>query len=599
MAVYYSSRDEAPEEFTWNLEDLFESDEAWFAAFDALRALSREPAAFKGHLADDAETLLSYLRLDDELSRQLDRLMLYASCRHDQDTGCAAYLDMHGRACGLAAELASASAFAAPEIMALEEDRLNLFYIAQPELERYRRCLYRIRRRAAHILTPQEEKLLSAAAEMARSARTVNGVLLNAEMSFPEAEDARGERHRLTGGSFLPLLQSPDRLLRENAFRNYYSRLGEFRNTLAATLDGQFKQLRYFASARGYESALAASLDRTEVPEAVYHNLIDAVHRNLDKLHAYVALRKRLLGVEELHMYDIYAPLVPDAEETIPFERAKEIVLEALAVLGEDYTALLREGFEHRWIDVFENKGKRGGAYSTLQAHPHPYVLLNQKDTLNSLFTLAHEMGHALHSYHSSRAQPTCTERYVIFVAEVASTCNEILLMRHLLARTQDKRRRAWLVNHFLDKFRATVYRQTMFAEFERWMGRRCERGETLTAEALSAEYGRLNEVYYGPDMRSDQEIALEWARIPHFFYNYYVFQYATGFSAAVAIAKRILSEGESAVKDYKRFLSAGGSEDPISLLKIAGVDMSTPAPIDSALSLFGELIGELDALMS
>ena len=443
--------------------------------------------------------------------------------------------------------------------MAIPEDRLNLFFIAQPGLDEYRRSLYQIRRRAAHILSPAEERLLSAAGEMAQGPENIGSVFRNADLKFPNAVDKDGNERQLTGGSFVPLLESPDRVLRESAFRTYYKRLGEYRNTVAATLDAQFKQLRFFSQARKYESTIAASLDRTEVPVPVYLNLIEAVHGNLDKMYKYVALRKKLLGVDELHMYDVYTPIVADAAEKISFEEAKATALEALSVLGEDYLALLREGFANRWIDVYENVGKRGGAYSSGNARPHPYVLLNHKDTLDSMFTLVHEMGHALHSYHSTRNQPVSTSDYVIFVAEVASTCNEVLLMRHLLSKTTDKKERAYLLNHFMDQFKGTVYRQTMFAEFE---------------------------------------LELEWARIPHFFYNYYVFQYATGFSAAVAIANRILKEGEPAVQDYKKFLSGGCSTDPISLLKIAGVDMSSPEPVNSALSLFGELVDEMEKLV-
>ena len=598
MAVFYSSRAEVPENFTWNLKDLFENDEAWLAEYEALKALPEEIAAFRGHLGDDAETLLRWLRLNDESELRFGRLYGYASCKSDQDTGEAKYQDFRGKAMGLIVAVSSASAFAAPEIMALEEDRLNLFYVAQPELETYRRSLYQIRRRAAHILSPAEERLLAAAGEMSETPHNVSSIFSNADLRFPAAEDRQGEMHPITNGSFVPLLESPDRVLRENAFKTYYGRLGEFKNTAAATLDGQFKQLRFFAQARGYESTLAASLDHTEVPTAVYHNLIEAVHQNLDKMYAYVALRKKLLGVDELHMYDVYTPIVPDAAATISYEEAKSTVLEALAVLGEDYTALLREGFENRWIDVYENKGKRSGAYSSGISRPHPYVLLNHKDTLDSMFTLAHEMGHALHSYHSCKYQPVCTSDYVIFVAEVASTCNEVLLMRYLLGKTSDKQARAYLINHFLDQFKGTVYRQTMFAEFELMMGQLSEAGETLTAETLCEKYGALNKLYFGPEMISDGEISLEWARIPHFFYNYYVFQYATGFSAAVAIANRILKEGEEAVRDYKRFLSSGSSADPISLLKIAGVDMGSPEPVNSALALFGELVEELKTLM-
>ena len=591
------ARKDVPEEFTWNLKDIFESDEAWLREFEALKGLPEQVAAFQGRLGESAETLLSYFRLEDEAELRLSKLYGYASCKADQDTGDGFYQDMRGKAMSTLVAVSSADAFAAPELMAIDEDRLNLFYIAQPELETYRRPLEQIRRRAAHVLSPAEERLLAAAGEMAHAPGNISSIFGNADLKFPEVEDQDGAKHALTNGSLVPLLESGDRVLRRNAFTTYYARLGEFRNTAAATLDAQFKQLRFFSEARKYGSTLEASLDRTEVPVAVYHNLIDAVHGNLDKMYRYVALRKRLLGVDELHMYDVYTPVVADAAVKIPFEQAKATVLDALAVLGEDYTALLREGFENRWIDVYENVGKRGGAYSSGSARPHPYVLLNHKDTLDSMFTLAHEMGHALHSYHSCKYQPVCTSDYVIFVAEVASTCNEVLLMRYLLNRTEDKKERAYLINHFLDQFKGTIYRQTMFAEFEWELGAMAERGETLTAEALCEKYHALNKLYFGPDMVSDEEIALEWARIPHFYYNYYVFQYATGFSAAVAIANRILAEGESAVKDYKRFLSGGSSADPISLLKIAGVDMSSPDPVNSALSLFGELVEEMEKL--
>ncbi len=591
-------RSEVPEELTWDLRDIFPSDEAWRAEYDALAAVPEEIATFRGTLGRSAEDLLAWMRLQDALSIRLTKLLGYASCKGDEDTGNSFYQDMRSKATSRYVAIASAAAFATPELMAIPEDTLQLFYAAQPELETYRRVLEQLRRRAAHILSPECEKLLAAAGEMADAPDKIGSVFRDADLTFPDVTDAEGTAHTLTDGTFVPLLMSGDRTLRKNTFETYYHRMGEFRNTVAATLDAQFKQLKFFADARRYDSTLEAALDATEVPQAVYLNLIEAVHANLDKMYRYVALRKKLLGVEELHMYDVYTPVVADADEKISFEQAKQTVLDALSVLGEDYTALLREGFDHRWIDVYENVGKRGGAYSSGNSYPHPYVLLNHKDNLDSQFTLAHEMGHALHSYHSCKYQPTCTSDYVIFVAEVASTCNEVLLMRYLLAHTDDKRERAYLINHFLDQFKGTVYRQTMFAEFELEMGRMAERGEALTADALCEKYLTLNKLYFGPDMVSDPEIALEWARIPHFFYNYYVFQYATGFSAAVAIANRILKEGAPAVADYKRFLSGGSNTDPISLLKIAGVDMSTPAPVNDALTLFGELVDEMEKLL-
>lgn len=482
--------------------------------------------------------------------------------------------------------------------MAIPEDTLDRFYKEEPELETYRRSIYSVRRRAAHILSDECERLLASAGEMAEGPDNIVSIFRNAELTFPDVIDSEGNVHPLTDGTLVPLLESPDVELRKQVFEAYYNRLGEYKNTIAATLDAQFKQLRFFAAARKYNDTREASLDVTEVPVEVYDNLISSVRANIDKMYRYVALRKKMLGVDELHMYDVYTPIVADAAESISYEQAKQTVLDALQVLGEDYVELLKKGFNERWIDVYENIGKCGGAYSSGTARPHPYVLLNHKDNLDSMFTLAHEMGHALHSYHSCKYQPVSTSDYVIFVAEVASTCNEILLMRYLLAKTTDKKERAYLINHFLDQFKGTVYRQTMFAEFEREMGRISESGEALTADVLCEKYYELNRFYFGPEMISDDLIALEWARIPHFFYNYYVFQYATGFSAAVAIANRIMKEGTPAVADYKKFLSGGSSADPISLLKLAGVDMSSPAPINEALTLFGDLITEMEALI-
>lgn len=591
-------RSEVPEEMTWNLKDMFESDQAWMAEYEAMKEFPAKIAAFQGTLARSAQDLLAWFRLQDEIELRLGVLMGYASCKGDEDTGNSFYQDVRGKAMNVYVSIASAAAFATPEIMAIADETLDRFYAQQPELETYRRSLYQIRRRKDHILSPAEERLLASAGEMANASENIAGVFRNADQIFPDVTDSQGNVHPLTDATFVPLLTSPDRELRRRAFETYYKQLGQYKNTIAATLDGQFKQLCFFSNARHYDSTIQASLDATEVPVPVYMNLIEAVHNNLDKMYRYVALRKKLLGVDELHMYDVYTPIVADADQAITYEQAKETVLEALQVLGDDYVDLLKEGFSNRWIDVYENVGKRSGAYSSGNSRPHPYVLLNHKDNLDCQFTLAHEMGHALHSYHSCKYQPVSTSDYVIFVAEVASTCNEVLLMRHLLKKTTDKKQRAYLINHFMDQFKGTVYRQTMFAEFELAMGKMAESGQALTADALCQKYHALNKLYFGPDMVSDDQIALEWARIPHFFYNYYVFQYATGFSAAVAIANRILKEGAPAVADYKKFLSGGCSTDPISLLKIAGVDMGSPEPVNSALALFGELVDEMEQLV-
>lgn len=591
-------RADVPQEFTWDLTPVFANDDAWFAEYEALKALPERIAEYRGTLGKSAKDLLAFLKFEDEVTLRLSSLLGYASCKGDEDTSNNFYQDMRGKATGTWVNISGALSFATPEIMAIDEKVLDSFYKDEPELETYRRSLYQIRRRAAHILSDEGEKLLAAAGEMADAPDRIRSTFSDADLTFDDVVDGQGNVHHLTDGTLVPLLESTDVKLRENTFKTFYKRMGEFKNTVASTLDAQFKQLRFFAGARKYSSTLEASLDVTEVPVSVYTNLIEAVHANLDKMYKYVALRKKLLGVDELHMYDVYTPIVPDAAVEIDFEQAKKTVLEALSVLGEDYTDMLKEGFANRWIDVYENVGKRSGAYSSGFGRPHPYVLLNHKNNLDSQFTLAHEMGHALHSYLTMKNQPVNTADYVIFVAEVASTCNEVLLMKYLLKNTTDKNAKAYLINHFLDQFKGTIYRQTMFAEFELEMGKMSENGETLTADALCKKYYELNKLYFGPDMVSDEEIALEWSRIPHFFYNYYVFQYATGFSAAVAIANRILEKGAPAVADYKRFLSSGSSTDPISLLKIAGVDMSSPEPINEVLKLFGSLIDELDALL-
>ena len=453
MSKPIRKRSEVAAEFTWDLTDIFPSDEAWRAEYEALRPYTEAVAAYQGRLGESAETLLAYFRLDDELNVRVGRLYGYANCKADEDTSNGFYQDLRGKALSLSVTLSGAGAFAASELLALSDETLTRFYAEQPELATYRRPIERVRRRRAHILSPECEALLANAGEMADSPDAIFGVFHNADLRFPAVTDGAGAEQPLTDATFVPLLQSGDRTLRRNTFETYYATLGGYRNTLAATLDAQFKQLRFFANARRYPSTLDAALDATEVPVSVYDSLIESVHANLDKMYRYVALRRRLLGADELHMYDVYTPIVPDVAEKIPFEQAKATVLDALAVLGEDYTAMLREGFDHRWLDVYPNVGKRGGAYSSGIARPHPYVLLNQTDDLDSQFTIAHEMGHAMHSYLSCKHQPVCTSDYVIFVAEVASTCNEVLLMRHLLRKSTDRRERAYLINHFLDQF--------------------------------------------------------------------------------------------------------------------------------------------------
>ena len=590
-------RSEVPEEFTWNLKDMFESDEAWLKALEELAVYPGKFAKLQGTLGKSAANLLKYYKLSDEVSVKLEMVYNYASMKGDEDTANSKYQDFRGKAMSTYVAIAGASSFASPEIMAIPDETMNAFYKEKKALLKYKVNIDRIRKAKDHILSPSEEAIMAAAAEISGASENINSLLQDADFKWDDVVDAKGKKHPLTNGSFTMLLENPDQEFRKKVFEQYYKQFESHKNAIAAAFDGQFKALKFNAVQRHYGSTLEAALDNTEVPTEVYTNLIEAVHGNLDKMYKYVALRKKMLGVKKRHMYDVYVPIVKNAAKKISFEEAKKTVLEALSVRGEDYTDLLKEGFENRWIDVYENEGKRGGAYSSGSSHPHPYVLLNHKDNLDSMFTLAHEMGHALHSYHSTKNQPVNTADYVIFVAEVASTCNEVLLMKYLLSKTTDKKERMYLINHFLDAFKGTVYRQTMFAEFELMMGRAVENGQTLTADWLCEEYLKLNKLYFGPKMISDPQIALECLRIPHFFYNYYVFQYATGYSAAVAIANRILAEGKPAVDDYKKFLSGGCSTDPISLLKIAGVDMSSPEPVNSALKLFGELVDELDKL--
>ena len=591
-------RSEIADADKWAIEDLYATDEAWEADLKILEQAGNALSTYAGKLGESADALLSYLTEMEQANAKGSLLGNYCMRKADEDTRVAKYQAMKGQFMNVVVSLGAKISFETPEIMAISDEKLDTFYAQQPGLERYRRYLTDMRRRREHILSPAEEKLLAAAGEMAGSPDDIYGAFADADISFPDAVDSNGGKHPLTQGTFVACEESPDRELRKSAYENLYNTFAAYKNTAASILNAQGKQLKFFADARKYPSTLDASLDHTQVPTSVYLNLIEAVHKNMDKMHRYVRLRKKLLGVDQLHFYDVYTPLLADVDKKIPFAQAKQTVYDALAPLGENYRKILKEGFDNRWIDVYQNEGKRSGAYSA-GASVHPFVLLNYTGTLDSQFTLAHEMGHALHSYYSNKTQNPIDSDYVIFVAEVASTCNEALLMEYLLGKTTDKKERAYLINYFLDQFKGTLYRQTMFAEFELNIGKMIGEGKTLTADALCAEYKRLNELYFGEDMIVDDLIAMEWARIPHFYYDYYVFQYATGYSAAIALSRKILREGESAVNDYIRFLSGGCSKSPIDLLKDAGVDMTGPEPVDQALQLFGELLDEMEALMA
>ena len=583
---------------TWALTDLYGSDAEWHEDFQWNQDYLKFVKGYQGRLGESAQLLYNWLQLGDEMSLIFEHLAVYAFRRADEDTRATKPQEMCAQLTNFMTQLNTATAFETNEILAIPDEKLEQFYKEVPALEGYRRHLDEIRRRRAHILSPAEERLLAMAGELSENPDNIFSMLNDADLTFPDAIDAQGEAHHVTHGSYIPMMYGSDRTLRKSAFESLYGVYESHKNTLAATLAAQAKQLWFFAQARNYPSALAAALDRTEVPESVYHSLIDAVRENLPKLHRYTSLRKKLLGVEELHFYDLYANMVGDVEMKFTFQEAKELVLKALAPLSENYLNGLRAGFEGRWIDVYENVGKRSGAYSS-GARPHPFVLLNFQGTLNDVFTLAHEMGHAMHSEMSYVNQPVVYSDYVIFVAEVASTCNEALLMEYLLNNTTDKREKAYLINYFLEQFRTTLYRQTMFAEFELKINELAQQGQGITADRCCEIYRKLNEDYFGKDIVVDDQIALEWARIPHFYYNYYVYQYATGYAAAIAISRRILKEGQPAVDDYFKFLSGGCSKSPLDLLRGAGVDMESVEPVNQAIALFDSLLDEMEALVA
>lgn len=598
MSKRIPQRADVAAENKWSINDIYASDEAWESDYIKAQGFVDRISAYKGELCQSPKKLLEYLKLDDELTLVFDSLINYAQRKGDEDTRVSKYQDMCSRLEMLYVSIAGAASFVTPELLSISNDDMERFFKECSDLELYRRSLERIRRRRKHFLTEKEEKIVALTGELLGVPENVFSMFNDADLKFPDALDKDGNAHQVTHESYIPLVQSEDRVLRRSAFESIYHTYGNFKNTSAAMLSGQVKSLVFAARARKYNSTLEAALDSTEVDTAVYRNLIDAVHENMDAMHRYVRLRRKALGVDELHAYDLYTPIVAGVEDNVPFETAKKEVYEALAPMGEEYCAIFKEGLENGWIDVLENEGKRSGAYSA-GAKVHPFVLLNYKNTLNWEFTLAHEMGHAIHSYLSNKNQPTAYADYVIFVAEVASTCNESLLMQHLLKNTTDKKRKAFLVNYFLEQFRTTLYRQTMFAEFELMINERVEHGESLTAENLCEMYHKLNVDYYGDDLIVDEELDMEWARIPHFYYNYYVYQYATGFSAAISLSQRILNEGESAVRDYIGFLSGGCSKDPISLLRGAGVDMASQKPIEDALKLFRKLLDDMEELLS
>lgn len=587
-------RSEIAQQDKWRIEDIYATDEAWEADYNECIRRAKEKCAYQGRLAESALILYQALKESDEADLLVEHVYVYAFMKYYEDTANAVYQEMSGRAQAAVTKLSEKYAFLTPEILAIDEKKMQE-YLNSDTLALYRHALKDILVKKDHALSEKEERLLAMAGQVTASPNEIFSKFNNADVKFGTILDEDGNEVELTNGRYSVFMESNDRSVRENAFKALYRQYGNFKNTLAATYYANVKQACFYAKARKYDSTLQMYLSGSFIPEKVYHNLIETVHNNLDKMHAYVSLRKQVLGVDELHFYDIYAPMVSDITMKIPYEEAKDIALKALAPLGEEYLSKVKEGFESGWVDVYENTGKRTGAFSWGTYGVHPYVFLNYTDTLNDVFTLVHEMGHAMHTYYSNANQPYPYAGYRIFVAEVASTCNEALLMQYLLKNCTDASEKKYLMNHYFEQFKGTLFRQTMFAEFEMITHKMAEDGEVLSTQALCDVYRKLNEEYFGADMVIDDEIALEWSRIPHFYTPFYVYQYATGYSAAIAIASKIFKGDEKTLKGYKQFLSGGCSMHPIDLLKLCGIDMESPQVIQEALDVFGKLLEEWD----
>ena len=593
------ARDEVKVEETWRLEDIFATDDAWEKEYADVEELSAKAESFKGTLRNGAEALFEALSYRDTLSERLRRLYTYAHLKTDQDTTNSFYQAMDSRVKSLYVKVSTALSFFLPELLEIDEGELNKFVEQNDELKLYKQEFEEVNKLRPHVLPAEQESLLAQLSEVTGSSSETFSMLNNADLTFPTVKDENGEEVELTHGRYIRFLESDVPRVREEAFKAMYGKYGEFQNTFASTLSGNIKRDNVNARIRNYSSAREAAMSNNHIPEQVYENLVSTINKNVHLLQRYVALRKKMFGLEELHMWDLYAPLVKDVDMKIPYEEAAQTMLESFHPLGEEYVSIVKEGLDNRWVDVRENKGKRSGAYSSGAYGTNPYILMNWQDNVNNLFTLAHEFGHSVHSYYSRKSQPFIYSGYSIFVAEVASTVNEAILNDHLLKTIDDEQKRIYLLNNWLDGFRGTVFRQTMFAEFEHMIHQLDQQGVALTAEKLTEEYYALNKKYFGDDLVVDEEIGLEWARIPHFYYNYYVYQYATGYSAAVSLSNQILTEGQPAVERYiNHFLKAGSSDYPIEVLKKAGVDMTSAAPIEEACRVFEEKLNELESLL-
>ena len=595
MGERLKNRSEIEEKYKWKLEDLLPSKEAAEALADEIEAEIPSYGPFKGHLGQSAEELLKYLVFDEELDQKLSRLLCYSQQKYDEDTSLGEAQALVSRARTLALKAREASSFAVPEILSIPEERMNQF-LEEKSLSGYRLVLLRLMAKREHMLSEAEEALLAGAEEMAETPSSVFSLFNNADIKFPPVEDENGLLTEVTHGKYGSLLENRNRSVREAAFRSYYSAYRQFANTVAAVFEGNLKQASFFARTRRYSSTRDFYLSANEIPETVYDNLIEAVNKRLPSLHRYMALKKKRLSLDRLHMFDLYAPMTPDFDKKYTYEEAKRLIADGLKPLGEEYGNILKDGFSGRWIDVYENRGKRSGGYSIHTYGVHPYVLMSYDDSLNSVLTLAHEMGHSLHSWYSAKNQPYTYAGYRIFVAEVASTCNEVLLLKNLMERTEDEREREFLIGQLLERFRNTLFRQTLFAEFEWEVHKMCWQGIPLTKDVLCRLYHQLNETYYGPDVEIDSDIDYEWERIPHFYRPFYVYQYATGFAAATAIAGRILAGDKAVLEGYFEFLKGGCSKTPVELLKLCGLDMEKPDVVNEAMDVFEALLNDLDS---
>ncbi|HFD1827336.1 MULTISPECIES: oligoendopeptidase F [Enterococcus] len=591
-------REELPENLTWDLTKIFSSDQEFDEKYLELSEELKQSEKHKGTLDQGASQFLNAIEFVLRVYRQTEVIYVYAHLKNDQDTGNTDYQALYARASSLFSKVSEAVSWFEPEILQLSDDQIWQYFKEEPKLEVYRHYIQQIVDNRAHVLSAEQESLLAGAGEIFDASSDTFAVLNNADLVFPTIEGENGEIVQLSHGVYGQLLESTDRRVREAAFKGLYSVYEQFRNTFASTLGTHIKGHNFKAKVRNYSSAREASLSNNHIPESVYDTLVDVVNKHLPLLHRYMELRKRLLEVEKLHMYDLYTPVLGEAPITFTYEEAKEKALEALKPMGEEYMAIVEKAFSERWIDVVENKGKRSGAYSSGSYDTNPYILLNWHDTLDQLFTLVHEMGHSVHSYFTRSNQPYVYGDYSIFLAEIASTTNENILTEYLLETKKDPRVRAYVLNHYLDGFKGTVFRQTQFAEFEHFMHTEDEKGVPLTSEYLSDSYGKLNAKYYGPAVEEDPEIKFEWSRIPHFYYNYYVFQYSTGFSAASALAKKILNQEPEALENYLAYLKAGNSDYPVEVMKKAGVDMTQAAYIEDAMSMFEQRLNELEELI-